>query len=146
MKKYLLLVLIIAIAATAHGQTGATLSGRVTDQRDASIAGAEVRLTTRAGTNSTTSTDANGDFVFSNIAPGDYILEVKAPGFASQATAIKVTHGQSLTQNLRLPIEAVNEIVVVTPNGTPQQIDETSKAITVLDAQTIEAKRETGLS
>ncbi|HEY8205693.1 MAG TPA: TonB-dependent receptor [Pyrinomonadaceae bacterium] len=146
MKKYLLLVLIIAIAATAHGQSGATLSGRVTDQRDASIAGAEVRLTTRAGTNSTTSTDASGSFVFSNVAPGTYILEVKAPGFASQATAIKVTHGQSLAQNVRLPIEAVNEIVVVTPNGTPQQIDETSKAITVLDAQTIEAKRETGLS
>jgi len=146
MKKYLLLTLIIAIAATAHGQTGATLSGRVTDQRDASIAGAEVRLTTQAGTNSTTSTDAGGSFVFNNVAPGTYILEVKAPGFASQATAIKVTHGQSLAQNVRLPIEAVNEIVVVTPNGTPQQIDETSKAITVLDAQTIETKRETGLS
>jgi iron complex outermembrane receptor protein len=146
MKKYLLLLCLCLSATGTVAQTRAEIHGRVTDQRDASIAGAEVRLTTRAGTNSTTSTDASGSFVFSNVAPGDYILEVKAPGFASQATAIKVTHGQSLAQNVRLPIEAVNEIVVVTPNGTPQQIDETSKAITVLDAQTIEAKRETGLS
>ncbi|HEY8205318.1 MAG TPA: TonB-dependent receptor plug domain-containing protein, partial [Pyrinomonadaceae bacterium] len=146
MKKYLLLLCLCLSATGTVAQTRAEIHGRVTDQRNASIAGAEVRLTTRVGTNSTTSTDANGDFVFSNIAPGDYILEVKAPGFASQAAAISVTRGQSLTQNVRLPIEAVNEIVVVTPNGTPQQIDETSKAITVLDAQTIETKRETGLS
>jgi iron complex outermembrane receptor protein len=40
----------------------------------------------------------------------------------------------------------VNETVTVTASGTTQTVDETSKAITVLDNQAIETKREIGVS
>jgi outer membrane receptor protein involved in Fe transport len=77
--------------------------------------------------------------------PGDYVLEIKASGFASVALAITMTTGESVTKDVTLSVEAVNETVTVTPSGTTQRVDETSKAITVLDNQTLETKREIGL-
>src|SRR5260370_38906979 len=47
---------------------------------------------------------------------------------------------------MKLSVEAVNESILVTPSGTVQRIDEISKAVTVIDDQSIEARRELTLS
>ena len=146
MKKYLSLVLIVLTFAMAQGQSGATINGRVTDQRNANVFGAEVRLISRTGGIASTTTDGNGKFEFKNISAGDYILEVKASGFSSTAMPLTVAPGQAVTKDVALSIEAVSETVVVTPVGTAQRVDEASKAITVLDNQEIESKREIALT
>jgi vitamin B12 transporter len=146
MRKYLGLMLIVLISAIAHGQSRATITGRVTDERNANVAGAEIRLTSRTGGIATTTSDGNGKFEFKNISAGDYILETKASGFSSIAMPLTVALNQAVTKDVALSIEAVSETVVVTPVGTAQRVDEASKAITVLDNQDIESRREIALT
>ncbi len=146
MRIYLSFLFLLIGTTAAVAQTGAAVGGHVTDERNASINGAEVRLIPRAGATAVTATNANGNFTFTNVLPGDYVIEIKASGFASVTVPITVSHAQSLTRDMTLSVEAVNETVTVTPSGTTQRVDETSKAITVLDNQAIETKREIGLS
>ena len=146
MKIYLVLVLIVLTSAIAFGQSKTTVSGRVTDERNANIAGATVRLTSRTAGTATVITDGNGRFEFKNVNSGDYILEVKASGFASTASSLTAVSGQAVTKDVVLSIEAVNETVIVTSAGTAQRVDEASKAITVIDNQQIETKREIALT
>ncbi|HEV8140085.1 MAG TPA: TonB-dependent receptor [Pyrinomonadaceae bacterium] len=147
MKKYLFLMLcLLVVTVTAVAQSGSEVSGHVTDERSGSIAGAEVRLIPRSGTTVVAVTNSGGTFAFTNAVPGDYIIEIKAPGFASVALPITITRGQPVTKDVTMSVEAVNETVTVTPSGTTQRVDETSKAITVLDNQAIETKREIGVS
>lgn len=148
MKTILLLIVLLAIgAATAFAQSGTELRGRVTDERDASITSAEVRLLSRIGGELRTTTDDNGVYAFKNVAAGEYILEVKTKGFAAfTSKGLRIESGQSLTNDVRLSVEAVSENVIVTPTGTAQRADEISKAVTVLDDESIEAKRELTLA
>jgi iron complex outermembrane receptor protein len=146
MKKYFALLILFLFSIGAKAQTASEIRGHVTDERHASISGAEVRLIPRTGATVVAATNANGDFTFPKVLPGDYALEIKASGFASVVFPITITRDQSLTKDVTLSVEAVNETVTVTPSGTTQRVDETSKAITVLDSRTIETKREIGLS
>jgi iron complex outermembrane receptor protein len=139
--------IILALAMSAFAQNSISISGRVTDPHGASVAGAEVRLRSRNGWQTVAITDDNGGYAFRNVAPGDYFLEIKKSGFAGvTSNELKVANGQSLTYDVNLSVEAVTESVIVTANGTAQRIDEVSKAVTVLDDQSIEARRELTLS
>src|SRR5437763_1150821 len=146
MKRYLLLLSLMLTSSVVFGQNRSEIRGHVTDQRNANIAGAQAILRSRTGLQLNATSDDNGAFEFKQIDPGEYVLEVRAGGFASFTTSIAVTRGQAIVKDIRLSVEAVNEAVVITATGTAQRIDETSKAISVLDNQTIEAKREIGLS
>jgi vitamin B12 transporter len=146
MKKYLTLITILVVSAVAFAQSGTELRGRVTDERDASIAGAEVRLRSRAGGELSATTDDNGAYSFTNVAPGEYVLEIRANGFASSAARVTVKRGQSVKSDVRLSIDVISETVSVTGTGTAQTVDETSKAISVLGNSSVEMKREIGLS
>jgi iron complex outermembrane receptor protein len=138
----LILILALAVLTFAQGNP-AGITGRVTDQHGASVAGAEVQLRSRSGAQSLAVTDDNGAYSFRNAAPGNYIIEVRAKGFASfTSSELNLARGQSLTNDVKLSVEAVSENVVVTATGTAQRIDEVSKAVTVLDDQSIEARRE----
>ncbi|MFS8085391.1 MAG: TonB-dependent receptor plug domain-containing protein, partial [Acidobacteriota bacterium] len=137
------LVFTLALSVCAFAQTGSSITGRVTDQHDAAVAGAEVRLRSRSGAQSFAITDDSGAYSFRSVATGVYVLEVSKTGFASfTSNELNVARGQSLTNDVKLSVEAVSESVVVTATGTPQRIDEISKAVSVLDDQSIEARRE----
>jgi iron complex outermembrane receptor protein len=146
MKIFTLLAVLLFVSHAALAQSATELRGRVTDQRNANIAGAEVRLRLRAGGELSTTTDGNGSYAFTNLAGGDYVLEIQANGFAASASRVTIQRGQTVTDDIRLSVEAINETVSVTGTGNAQTVDETSKAITVLDNSTIETKREVGLS
>lgn len=141
------LVLVLAISLCAFAQDPSSISGRVTDERGAGVPGAEVQLRSRSGAQSFATADDNGAYSFKNVPPGDYAIEVRAKGFASFTSDERnVVRGQSITNDVKLSVEAVSENVVVTATGTAQRIDEVSKAVTVLDDQSIEARRELTLS
>lgn len=143
MKRILLIgILVLLISNAAVAQSNGSISGRVTDERNAAIQGADVQLRSRTGIRLSAKTNDSGSYSFKNIPPGDYILEVSAAGFAtSTSNELTVEPGQSLTNDIQLSVEAVNENVVVTATGTAQRVEEISKAVTVLDDQSIEAKR-----
>ena len=142
-----LLILIFSFSISAFAQSGATVSGRVTDERGARVPGAEVRLRSRAGIRLFARTDEDGVYAFNGLAPGEYILEVTARGFAvATSEELRMERGQKAERDFALSVEALNENVVVVAAGTPQRADEVSKAVTLVGEEQIEARRELTLS
>ena len=140
-------ILTLALAVLTFGQSTNSITGRVTDQNGAAVLGAEVRLRSRTGAELSAISDDKGAYSFRNIVSGDYVLEAKAKGFASfTSKEIDLARGQSLTNDVYLSVNAVSESVVITATGTPQRADEVSKAVTVLENQEIESRREVSLA
>src|SRR5436305_248816 len=143
MKKILLIVAIALTTSTGNAQSGTSVRGHVTDAHNANVAGAEVVLIPRSGTRMKLMTDGNGAYVFNNLSAGDYMIEARAKGFATfTSTVFKVSRGQTQTTDINLGVEGLTESVAITATGTAQRIDEPSKAVSVLDDQTIESKRD----
>jgi vitamin B12 transporter len=141
------LIMALALSQVAFGQSPVSITGRVTDGNGAAVTNAEVRLRSRTGAESIAITDDDGAYSFKKMFPDDYVIEVKARGFAIFTShQLTIARGQALTNDVKLSVEAVNESVLVTPSGTVQRIDEISKAVSVLDDQSIEARRELTLT
>ena len=138
--------LLLAAFAPAHARgQGATVSGRVTDPRGASVPGATVTLRARARTQLrlSTATDAAGSYRFERLAPGEYIVEAEGPGFApSGARAVTVARDAQVSLDVRLEVAGVSTEVVVTAADAPQTVDEVSKAVTTVSAREIEEREE----
>lgn len=146
-RKILTAILALALPALALAQSATDIHGRVADQRNANVIGAEVSLRSRSGAQFVALTDGNGEYRFKGLPVGDYVIEVQAKGFAvSTSKALHLERGQSLANDIQVQVEAVNGSVVITATGTAQSADEVSKAISVLNDQTIEQRRELTLS
>jgi vitamin B12 transporter len=142
-----LFILLFSFSISVSAQSGARVQGRVTDERGANVPGAEVRLRSRAGIRLFARTDEEGSYAFNGLAPGDYILEVTARGFAvATSEELRVARGQEAKRDFALSVEAINENVVVVATGTPQRADEVSKAVTLIEDEQMEARRELTLS
>jgi iron complex outermembrane receptor protein len=140
-----LLILFFSINTFAQG--GATVTGRVTDERGANVPGAEVRLSSRAGIRLFARTNGEGVYTFNGLAPGEYILEATARGFAVMTSEeLRVERGQKVERDFVLSVGTINENVVVVATGTPQRADEVSKAVTLVEDEQIETKRELTLA
>jgi iron complex outermembrane receptor protein len=143
----LLLVIAGASSPGAYASADSAIRGRVTDESGARVAGALVRLRSRSVVALIERTDRQGAYAFEHLGTGDYVLEVLAEGFATQTSErLHLAPGQTVTLDLKLSVATVNESVVVTATGTPQRIDEVSKAVTILQDQEIEARRELTLA
>src|SRR5579875_3030881 len=104
-----------AVPAMAQSATG-TVVGQVTDQQNAVIAGADVKLVNTA-TSSTFSTSTNevGRYTIPNVPPGIYDLTVSKTGFtAAKLSAQKVDVGQTLNSTVGETI--TNEQLNLMPN------------------------------
>jgi len=142
---FVALVFIFTTATSALAQDG--ISGTVTDENGAKVAGAQVVLRSSSGVYINTSTDEAGAFKFENLHSGSYLVEVKANGFSVfTSEAIEFQRGENKQVNVELRIASINESVVVTATGTVQRADEVSKVVSTLDAQEIEAKHELSLA
>ena len=111
------LSILLSLSATpAMAQAAAgTITGQVTDQQGAVIAGAEIRLT-EPTTNSTRNTTTNevGRYTIVNIPPGVYDVTVTKTGFtASKLSAQKVDVGEALTLDVALQVGATTTTVEV---------------------------------
>ncbi|HEY0377062.1 MAG TPA: TonB-dependent receptor [Pyrinomonadaceae bacterium] len=143
-----LLVLLFSSSTIAFAQSGgATITGRVTDERGAGVPGAQVTLRSREGLRLAAQTNGEGAYSFDRLAAGDYILEVAARGFAvASSDDVRVRVGQKVERDFALAVAAVSESVVVVATGTPQRADEVSKAVTLVGEEQIETRRELTLS
>jgi hypothetical protein len=112
------LLLSLLAACPAHkllAQATTSLNGRVTDRSGAVIPGASVKLTLPAtGVAREATTDAAGQYQFSQLAPGRYTLSVSAQGFAtSERTNMDLLVSQPATANVTLQLASVTEQVTV---------------------------------
>ncbi len=141
------IVFALSISGNVFGQRSGGITGTVTDENGAKVAGAQVVLTSSIGVHLNTATDRNGTFEFNNLRSGAYFIEVKANGFSVfTSEEIRFTRGESKQVALELKVAAINASVVVTATGTAQREDEVSKVISTLDSQDIEAKHELSLT
>lgn len=135
-------LLVFIFANLVFAQTTTNISGSVSDPKGAKVASATITLYSRDNRLLlTTTTDENGSYRFEGVSPAKYVVAVDAQGFSRSARALRAEPGGN-TVDFFLELAAVNSEVVVTAQGTPQTIDETSKAVSVINADQIERRNE----
>jgi vitamin B12 transporter len=135
---YLQLTPLLSLLCLASLASAADLSVRVVDPHDAPIPGAAISLVSREGENYSLTTNAGGMCRFHDLADGRYLLQGEAAGFdASQPQSLEFKGDASKEVTLSLGIAQVRTSVTVTAAGTAQSTDEVSKALTVVDGETM---------
>lgn len=133
-------------APTAFAQ-GIVLSGQITDAQGAAVPGAQVRLAREDGAVSRNAVSGDtGGYRIDDIPTGVFVVEVGKPGFRRRTDVIAVTGDRDATLNVQLDVAGIDDSIVVTAVGLPQVGQETSKAITIIEAQDIQARNEHALS
>jgi hypothetical protein len=143
----LIITLILSCAAIVYVPLGAWaqtivtggFSGTITDPTGATVPGATLSLTSKAGGDTATSvTGAHGEYAFSLLKPGEYTLTVKKDGFKTYSRTITVLLGQNLTANFGLELGSGNTIVEV--NELPPLLQtENANITTTFDTRTVQS-------
>jgi len=133
------LILLLLIAASAHGQTSTgALSGTVLDAKEGLIKDARVTLTDPAkGYRREAVTNESGAFVFTQLPPSTYALSVENPGF-------RTTRFDTLTINaddqrsIRVELELAGQQESVTVTAEAPLVREAPAVATAVDQSFIE--------
>ena len=104
MKRFLLFITLFLITVVAFGQS-ISLSGRITDQKNQPVAGAEILL---VELKQTVLTDNNGIYQFEGIKYGTYTLNVSS----------MLTH----TKTLSVKVNGTNTVIDVQVNGDKNEV------------------------
>ncbi len=125
----------VAGSVTSNGQTIpvavtipdiSSITGTITTYSGAPAPGATVSLsypnTSNAPYGGQVTADANGKYTFSTVLANKAVaLQYQNPNFSTlnSVTAISAASGATLTQNLRLPVNATVNIIAEDGNGNP---------------------------
>jgi hypothetical protein len=109
------MLILSAPPAWAQATSTSSVTGQVTDQQNAAIPGAEVKLIDTATTSTlTTTTNEAGRYIFINVSPGIYDITISRSGFArAKVMGQKAEIGSTLTINVALEIGATTTVVEV---------------------------------
>src|SRR5262245_19189145 len=121
-----LLLCLIGDSSEAHAQVlYGSVMGTVTDTAGSSVSGATVRLT-NTGTNQTreTTSDENGNFIFTSVPGGTYSINVKKVGFQMFTMGnVTVTPDSKVRVDASLRVGNVQEVIEVSASGATIQTD-----------------------
>jgi hypothetical protein len=107
-----------ALGASAQSGNAGAVRGTVTDPSGAVIPNASVHLSNpTSGLDRTTSTDATGQFVFSNIPFNPYQIAVSAPGFGALTRNVEIRSAIGTNLKLTLQIAGGSQTVTVESSG-----------------------------
>jgi hypothetical protein len=125
----ILSILVLALAtvhASAQSGSAGAIHGTVSDPTGAVIPNATIHLTNpRSGLDRTTTSDALGQFGFSNITFDNYQIAVSAPGFASLRKAVDIHSVVGTALKLVLQIATADSTVTVEAQGDLVENDPT---------------------
>ena len=126
-------------ASVASAQSGATISGTVTNESGVGLPGATVLI---QGTTIGTHTDDAGRFTIvvpSSRANGQTeTLVARTIGYAARSVPIVLTAGASLSQNFSLVVNPLNlDVVVVTGAGTSTTRERLTTTINTVDSSAL---------
>ena len=116
----------------------ATISGLVTDIKDAVLVGAQVRaINVETGTRSTAFTNRNGIYVLLNLRPGQYRLVVDSKGFQQMVLVGLVLSAQdAVGRNFTMQIGSVLQSITLTASG--EAVDISPAVGTVVNQQFVQ--------
>ena len=133
----LVLPVILPQAAVAQGaaQTG-SIGGKVTDEKGAPIAGAQVGV---QGTTAGAQTGTSGEYVIARVPVGAQTVRVRMLGFRPDSASVTVAPDQRASQDFTLQRNPLQlQTLVVTGTQTPRMNLDASVAVTSLTAQDIQ--------
>lgn len=143
MRLRLLLVGLTAFALSSanllFAQATARLTGTVTDNTSAVVAGVEITITnTGTGVERKTLTSEQGDYTFPFLAPGDYRITVQKEGFETlNRDNLRLEVNQTARVDFTLSVGSITETVEVTA-GTPLIESDNSAIGQVVETKAIE--------
>lgn len=110
--------------------TNGQISGTVTDQTGAVIAGATVQVTS-IGTNLTrqTTTNESGFYAFQALPIGRYSVEISSQGFQTLKTEVVVNVTQTTTLSPELSVSGSDVVVDVLPPLTQTETAQTGRVV-----------------
>src|SRR5688572_2632170 len=147
-QSYIVILLLCSTRTVLIGADTASLAGRITDPQGASVPNAIATLYDRDNaTRIRVTGDLAGAYRFEHLRAGEYLLEVESPGLAQPSVhRVRLAPGQQAVLDVALGMAGHHDEVVVTASGTPQPVDEVSKAITVVDQRNLEERDEYSIS
>ena len=114
----LVVTLFAALSAGAQSGNAGAVHGAVTDPSGAVIPIATVQLTNeRSGLDRTATSDAAGQFSFSNVPFNSYRIDVTAKGFAHLSQSVEIRSSLGISVNLVLQIAGASQTVTVESGG-----------------------------
>jgi Carboxypeptidase regulatory-like domain/TonB-dependent Receptor Plug Domain len=123
---------IAGLTATAQSGSAGTVHGTVTDPSGAVIPNAKVHLTNAvSGFDRTTTSDATGQFTFSNVPFNPYLVAITANGFAPTAQNVEIRSTVGINLTMVLQIAGASQTVTVESEGP--QVEDTSTYHTDVD-------------
>jgi iron complex outermembrane receptor protein len=134
-----LVLLLVCSAGTVVGQQPAqtgSVAGKVSDDKGAAIAGAQVGI---PGTTIGAQTSGTGDYVLARVPVGTQLVRVRMVGFRPDSASVPVAEGQRASQDFTLQRNPLQlQTLVVTGTQTPRLNLDASVAVTSLTAQDIQ--------
>ena len=140
---YRLVVFAIALFAVgastlSAAQQTAAISGLVSDQTGASVAGAKVELVSGLVVIRSGVTDSEGRYRLEGLQPGQYTVRVTAPGFQPMERRMNVAaSGPAAVADFRLAVQTLEESVLVTGERVKAEVEaqraSTPGGVTILD-------------
>ena len=114
---------------SAWSQATGRITGTITSQSGAPLAGAQVSV---QGTALGARTGATGEYAISGVAAGSHTVRVSHVGYAEQTRTVTVAAGQAATASLQLPLQTVQlEGIVAVGYGTQRKATATG-AVTAI--------------
>jgi Carboxypeptidase regulatory-like domain len=122
---FLLPLLFVMAGVFAFAQANSSLTGIVTDQSGAVVAGAKVVLTNPGtGAATTTETGATGLFTIPGLNPANYNLKITAKGFESYVqNGVVVNVSSTVREDVKLTVGAESQTVTVEADALQVQTD-----------------------
>ncbi len=122
--RYLLigLIFLLPLPAVAQSET-ATVLGTIRDANGGGVTGATVTLK-NIGTSisATTTTDTNGDYIFSNTRIGNYQITIEASGF-DRTVADNINLSINARQRVDLTVQVASTVETVTVVGAAEMLE-----------------------
>ena len=115
MKLHLAALTAILAAATVFAQTSGTISGSITDQTGAAIAGSKILVVNaNTGEKREANSSASGKYAFPFLAPGNYRVEASLAGFSTTVVNTVLAVTERIAVDIVLKPSSVNEKIEVT--------------------------------
>ena len=141
MKPLYLILFLFIFSVAAAAQTG-KISGKVTYGDGVALHDASVEI---VQSKASVTTDADGNYEFTNIATGRYTLLVHLEGFTDATSSVTVAAGSTATADFRLQISSLKEEVTVTASGTEQSVFDSFQTVNSIGATRIAERAATSL-
>lgn len=105
----MLLISMSALFSLSYSQSLYKLNGTVVNEKNEHLPNAIVTLKPN---NLSTSTDANGSFVFENLKEGDYVIDISFFGYKTTSDTLNIDKSQTISFQLEVISLSLQEVVV----------------------------------